>query len=227
MHNISPLEYKIRFNISKLIDLDISEKISKVTAGENNPMYGTDRSGDKAPNFGRVWSKEHNEKISQTRVDRGLSAGKNNPMYGKKHKKETKELNSLKACERVVAGFYEQKRLHHKKGYYFSNKNNKDIWYDSSYELKALQILEENSDVISFDRNKERIPYEYYGVIKNCLPDFYFKNIEGTLSIIEVKPQRILDKIEKESVKVQVMSNYYRDRNITFLVWTEKELGIV
>jgi len=31
-------------------------------------------------------------------------------------------------------------------------KNNKNIWYDSSYELKALQLLENNNKVLLFDR---------------------------------------------------------------------------
>jgi hypothetical protein len=50
-------------------------KMSKRSAGSNNPMYG--KSGALAPSFGRKVSEEFRAKLSKYRT------GKNNPMYGR------------------------------------------------------------------------------------------------------------------------------------------------
>ena len=40
--------------------------------------------GKNSPLFGRKYSIEHRQKLSKTRVEKGLSKGKNSPFYGKK-----------------------------------------------------------------------------------------------------------------------------------------------
>ena len=41
---------------------------------------------------GKKHTEEHNNKISKTRIEKGIAKGENNPMYGKKHTDEAKKL---------------------------------------------------------------------------------------------------------------------------------------
>lgn len=61
----------------------------------NNPMFGKNRKGEKAPNFGKSFSKEHRKNISNTRKERSLSKGENNPMFGKKHSEKARQKIAL------------------------------------------------------------------------------------------------------------------------------------
>jgi hypothetical protein len=65
-------------------------KISAVTAGEKNPMFG--RTGEKSPHFGKKQSKEHRMKNAASH-------------YGKKHSAET-----LLKMSRSVALYWEKRR---------------------------------------------------------------------------------------------------------------------
>ena len=71
--------------------------LSEQRKGGKNPMYGVDRSGEKAPNFGKPCSEEAKQKIRISEIGKIVSEdtkqkikenhrdckGKNNPMYGK------------------------------------------------------------------------------------------------------------------------------------------------
>lgn len=48
-------------------------------------------SGEKNPNYGKTMSQEQREKISTTRIERGVAVGPNNPMYGKPRPDSVKE----------------------------------------------------------------------------------------------------------------------------------------
>lgn len=57
-------------------------------SGENNPMYGADRSGTKGAFYGKCHTEETKNKISESR--KGKCVGENNPNYGKPRSEETK-----------------------------------------------------------------------------------------------------------------------------------------
>lgn len=60
-------------------------------------------SGKNSPTYGKHWSKEHNEKISQSRKNRFI--GKDNPFFGKTHTEEAKRRMSearLKNVKKVI-----------------------------------------------------------------------------------------------------------------------------
>jgi len=59
--------------------------------GENHPMFGIHRYGEKAPFFGKHHSKDSIEKISKTRIEKGIAKGENHPMFGKHPSEETIE----------------------------------------------------------------------------------------------------------------------------------------
>ena len=62
--------------------------------------------------------------------------------------------------------------------------------------------------------------YEFEGNFRNTIPDF----IVNDKIIIEVKPQRKLDLIEKERKKIEAIDIYCKNNGLSFEVWTEKDL---
>ena len=124
------------------------------------------------------------------------------------------------------------------------------IVYRSSWELKLMLYLDSKKDVVSWGSEEVIIPYRspIDGKIHRYFPDFIVTKInnEGRkeTAIIEVKPynQTIPPKIpgNKNSKKFltevktwgvneakwKAASEYCRDRNWTFHIFTEKELGI-
>lgn len=90
------IEYIIKFNAVEN-DLSYNMKDGGIggwnidVSGENNPMYGTHRSGKDNPAFGIKHSKESRQKQSESIAKNGGHHGKKNPMYGKRHSEESKE----------------------------------------------------------------------------------------------------------------------------------------
>lgn len=102
------------------------------------------------------------------------------------------------------------------KGYYDSKKGGL-VYYQSSYELRAVYLLENDENVISF--SNQVIFHSDYG--KRYI-DFLVKYNDDKYSIIEVKPFRRI-----EDCKNQIDDNiiYAKKNNWDFKIWSEKELG--
>ena len=112
-----------------------------------------------------------------------------------------------------------------KSGHYFSKKNNKELYYRSSYELVAYKILEQLSRVKYYEIEPFRIQYEYRNSKHHTIPDILITYIDGGKELIEVKPEYKL-KDEKEQTKLKAMKNYSKENNMLFSIWTEKELKL-
>lgn len=145
---------------------------------------------------------------------------------------------------RKYQGFFKPKNPQKYKG------DPTSIVYRSSWELKLMLYLDSKKDVVSWGSEEVIIPYRspIDGKIHRYFPDFIVTKInnEGRkeTAIIEVKPysQTIPPKIpgNKNSKKFltevktwgvneakwKAASEYCRDRNWTFHIFTEKELGI-
>lgn len=117
-------------------------------------------------------------------------------------------------------------RKKYKKGIFVSfNQEGREIHYDSSFELKALNIFETDSTVESFDRCRLRIPYvrSSDGLEHNYLPDFIVEYKDGSKKIIEIKAKwQTSEKETKE--KLDQASSTIKDMGYDFEVWTEDEL---
>lgn len=107
-------------------------------------------------------------------------------------------------------------------GYFYSIKNNCNIHYRSSYELKALNILENDSLVLSFEYESIRIPYN--NNTRTTIPDFIVKYID-CIKMIEIKCNGLLNKYNNP-VKIRAMKKYCKKNSIIFEIWTELALGI-
>lgn len=113
----------------------------------------------------------------------------------------------------------------YKTGWFKSNRFGTSTYYASSYELKALNILETSSSIASFQRSKRRVKYlkPSTGEVHTYLPDFEVVFLDGTTSVIEVKAlwqtseEDTIAKLKQAEVELEA-------EGIGFLVWTEKEL---
>lgn len=111
----------------------------------------------------------------------------------------------------------------YKCGRFFSKKNGKEIYYQSSYELTAFELLEQMSEVISFDRGPV-IPYLWEDGSKHLYhPDILVEYRSGRLEVIEVKPQAMLG-LWDNVVKLRAGRDWCEQNGMTFVVWTEEKL---
>lgn len=135
-----------------------------------------------------------------------------------------KESNSDRATKRLITcgnlGGYNYIR-----GKYFSKKNKKEIRYDSSYELKAFELLECTENVLSFDRCDFFIKYEREGHIRRYTPDIFVNFLDGRQSVIEVKPQSRVKEKETD-LKRLAGENFCKEKGYTYEIWTEIILKI-
>lgn len=114
----------------------------------------------------------------------------------------------------------------YKNGYFVSHRQEgKKIYYASSYELKALNILETDSSVKSFDRARIVVPYNKSstGRIHKYLPDFCVEYHDGRAEIIEVKAKWQLSE-QDTSEKLEQAESFLEENGFIFNVWTEDTL---
>ena len=137
----------------------------------------------------------------------------------------TKDKMSKSATRRIIKKHLEHPELiysSHKTGYYFSKKNNCKIYYASSYEKQAFEILEQLEEVKYYNRCKFSIDYVNPNdlLMHKYVPDIEVVYKSGNRQIIEIKPIRLVeDKIilaKSNAAKEQFGDN--------FTIWTEKQL---
>lgn len=105
-------------------------------------------------------------------------------------------------------------------GHIYSQKNDREMYYRSSYEKKAIELLEKDDTVVKYFYEHLKIPYEN-GVY---FPDF-FVICKGKNKVIEVKPKG--RQTEKDNtLKFQAGRNYCQEKGLKFEVWSEEELRI-
>lgn len=78
----------------------------KCHKGKNNPMWKHDW-GENHPMKGKKHKKESKEKISRTRIEKGIGKGENHPNHGKHLSQETKDKLREKGLERAENGVYD------------------------------------------------------------------------------------------------------------------------
>ena len=86
-------------------------------------------------------------------------------------------------------------------------------------------MLERISKVTSYEVEPIRIPYEYQDLIKNTVPDLLVTYDDGAKELIEIKPEAFLNG-NLTRAKTEAMSGWAMENDITFSIWTEKDLGL-
>lgn len=143
--------------------------------------------------------------------------------YGKEKAAKIRLKKSISLAKRITSGEYSQKSNLYKTGYFFSQKNNKQLFYRSSYELQAFKMLEQMSEVLSYEYESIHIPYYYDGRWFNYFPDILIKYISGRKEIVEVKPKFRLNDAQCQ-IKLAELRKYCQENDIVCSIWTEEEL---
>ena len=113
---------------------------------------------------------------------------------------------------------------HNKHGHYYSAKNDKEMFYRSSYELVAYKILEQLSKVLKYENEPLRIPYiSAEGITKNYVPDILVTYKDGSIELIEVKPECFVND-EITQLKADAAIKYCKENDMEFSFWTERDL---
>ena len=107
-----------------------------------------------------------------------------------------------------------------KYGHFYSNKNNKKMFYRSSYELQAYKILEQMNVVEKYIYEPFGICYQMNGIKYIYRPDLLVIYKNGEKQIIEIKPRKELDDIVNIK-KFEGAERFCLDKNLSFGVWTE------
>lgn len=163
---------------------------------------------------GIIPTKESLLKMVKTKRERGTD----------KKSKETRNRMSQAQTKSYLSGKM-KKSSRGNNGFYFSKKNNKNIWYRSNYELVAYGILEQLSKVKSYEIEPFSIQYEWQNSTHRTIPDILVTYTDGSKELIEVKPEYKFT-IKKEVRKMRTMKDYAKNNNMLFSVWTEKELNL-
>jgi len=134
--------------------------------------------------------------------------------------KEYKESISLTISNLIISGKVNP-HSNYKHGYFYSHKNEKEIYYLSSLELDYLKLFEEHDSIIKYIPHPFRIPYfDLSGTIRNYIPDFLIEtNIETYL--VEIKPKGT-SKLFNNLLKIKYAKPFCKNRNIKYKVLTEK-----
>ena len=191
---------------------------------------------------GKIISKETRQKVSKTLMGRklpeetlqkmreyykGRQVGPG--MLGKHHSEETKQkigrANSVVTGRKIASEEYHP-WVNSKPGYFFSKKNNDNIYYASSYELTAFKLLEQLSRVRSYRRCPYSVQYRKgNGSEHRYVPDILVEYTDGLKEIIEVKPGRFVG-FYPNPAKFKAARKFCHGKDIGFSVWTEVELGL-
>lgn len=111
----------------------------------------------------------------------------------------------------------------HKKGYFYSKKNQKYLWYDSSFELIAFQILESLIAVKMFKKGLFRIPYFFNNKQYVYIIDLFVEYTNGEKQLIEVKAKYMLQDLQQKA-KIDAGERFAKEHYMNWSVWTEDTL---
>jgi len=147
---------------------------------------------------------------------------------GQKHRQKTQEERQ-RLSEIALAQISSGKRNPHEnykqiKKAIQSVKGGKIIC-QSSWEEKFARSLDSNSRVISFSKDKIRIPYIFNAKQRIYIVDFYILYASGSRELVEIKPSIFLDQNENPA-KFEAARKWCAERNIDFVVLTEKEFKL-
>lgn len=113
-----------------------------------------------------------------------------------------------------------------KQGNFYSQKNNKQLFFRSGMESEFYKCLEKKTDVIKYQVESLEIEYVYEGKLRKYIPDILVEYNTGKKELWEIKPKN-QTKIPKNLAKWKAADEYCRKRNIEFIVFTEKGLRML
>lgn len=108
----------------------------------------------------------------------------------------------------------------------YSEFEDRDIHFDSSWEKAFWEFMSKNEDVLTIIRyHKIRIKYfnREFNKNKHYVPDFLIKYKDGHQEIAEIKPSKYLRTYDAQD-KIKAGEDYCKEIGITYCLYTEIEL---
>lgn len=167
-------------------------------------------------------TKRHLSELAKVR----LSIPENNPMFGKKRSDESRAKQSATRAARFVDGTYDWE-MWSKSGYLETKKAGR-VFCRSSWEMKAAEILEADSNVVMFKFEPFSIPYLRKegdrDHLRHYIPDILVEYSDGIRKLLEIKPECYVD-ADVNVAKFSAARQYCDQNGILFEVWTQRELN--
>jgi len=226
-------------------------EISKQMSGENSPrgMLGKHHSKEakkkiSVGNKGKIITEQQKENISKKLKNKPKSESHRqkigNSLRGRKRPDMSERMKRNNPSKRPEVAIKMGRTLsktrsrlivegkinsfsHGKFGFFYSEKNKKELWYRSSYELQAYKILEQLSKVVKYESEPFYIPYNFQGRERNYIPDILITYDDDSQELIEVMRENLLED-EMRIAKLKVAKRYCDKNNMKFSVWTERRL---
>jgi len=107
-----------------------------------------------------------------------------------------------------------------KDGNYVSTKTGATLHYRSGYECEVYELLDEDTEVLSFSAEPFRIPYVFEGQWHDYIPDIRINFTDSKVEIWEVKPSSQTD-LAQNKAKWCAMDSYADKMGWKFMVVTE------
>jgi hypothetical protein len=134
------------------------------------------------------------------------------------------EKISVIIADKMVNGTWSPPSTGFKGEHYTGAKNGgKTVYLRSSYESLFARALDADSDVVSWEYEPLRIPYVFEGSVHNYVPDFMVTGDSGLLTLIEVKPECLVD-VGKNLAKRRAAEAWCETNGVGLLIVTENEL---
>lgn len=114
-----------------------------------------------------------------------------------------------------------------KRGHYVSAKNKAEIFYRSDLERKVYDLLERDTEVVRYQAEPFKVPYNFQGKWHNYVPDLRVDFVDGTTEIWEVKPadQTDMERYPQNKAKWTAMKSHADTLGWHFTVLTEVGMG--
>lgn len=160
-------------------------------------------------------SPDNREKASQARKKSWQRLKENEARYAAYCEKRSR-LSTQQLLDGKNIGFGKG----HLHGWFFNEKWGRPIFYRSSYEKRFLDCCAGSTEILQLAACPFRIPYnDFTGRRRHYLPD-YLVNAD---TIVEIKPGSLLT-YDVNPLKFKAAAQYCEERELRFLLLTEKEL---
>lgn len=110
----------------------------------------------------------------------------------------------------------------HRSGSVFSHKNNKELYYQSSWELARIETLEKDKNVLRYSRTPVRLNYKLKGISHFYFPDFMVVHLDGSIAIEEIKPKNLLSH-KTNRLKVALLQRFCKKAGYVCRVLTSMQ----
>ncbi len=180
--------------------------------------------------FRKIMSKQFSKRLTKTLNRLWQEPEYKEKMADVRTKYWSSDLNREKRSKITIERIVEKPDSfgfgNYKTGYYFSKKNNCEIYYASSYELQAFEILEKLDVVKYFNRCKFSIDYlnPNDSRVHKYVPDIEVVYESGKRQIIETKPASMLED-EIVVAKASAAQAHCDANDLNYTIWTEKDLN--